>query len=64
MATTRQLARFLSAHSLGSALQCTLRWKVGNVILCNASASVTFDRLIYALVFILAPNCSTFLSIA
>ena len=49
MATIRQLARFRSACSLGSAMQCTLRQRVDGIILCNASASVSFDRLRYML---------------
>ena len=48
IATKRQ-ARFLSARSLGSAMQCSLRQRVDGIILCNASASVSFDRLRYML---------------
>ena len=49
MATIRQPARFLSAHSLGSSMQCTLRHICDSIILFNASASVSFDRLRYML---------------
>ena len=44
MATIRQLARFRSACSLGSAMQCTLRHICDSIILFNASASVSFDK--------------------
>lgn len=51
MVTTRQLVRFLSAHSLGVQLgNVHYGGEFDRVILCNDSTIVSFDRLIYALV--------------
>jgi hypothetical protein len=61
MATIRQLARFLSARSLGSAMQCTLSREV--MALFSAMLVLLFlliDSVIYALVLIYAPNCFVF----